>query len=114
MSRVSPGPERDGRGPAAQVRSISQSRQVLLDTSGGKRPLDTVGRPGTTFDSPALAVVMRADGTLLLRDQAHDAHDPEMAQMREIYNQILADAEEGGKEPPENGMMDMYSEMMGY
>ncbi len=112
-SRYRPVPKEDGDGVTRNPIDFT-SRQILLDTSGGKRPLDALGKRGTTFDSPALGVVMRADGTLLLRDQTHDAHDPEMKQMREIYNQILADAEEGGKEPPENGMMDMYSEMMGY
>ncbi len=44
------------------------SRQLVLDTSGGMRPIDKVGVPGT-LDMPAVSLLMRHDGTILIRSE---------------------------------------------
>lgn len=82
------------------------SRQLIIDTEGGKRSLTAVGA-NSSLDSPALALALRPDGTLILHDQSRDATDSEAKELRETYNRILKDADEGGKKPPASSMMDM-------
>jgi hypothetical protein len=70
------------------------SRQVLLQAQGGARALDVLGEP-RRLDVPADALVLRNDGTLVLRDQAFDRHNPEMRQLKQIYDQAVAEAKAG-------------------
>lgn len=107
-SSSTPVPKDDGKGRTSRPIDFT-SRQIMLDSSGGSRRLDSVGRPGATFDIPAMALVMRSDGMMILRDQARDTHNEEMRQLKEIYEQIMKDADEGGKKPPSNTM---YGSMM--
>jgi hypothetical protein len=96
------------------------SRQLLVDAQGGPRSLTSVGA-NATLESPALALVQRPDGVLILRDQARDASDPEARELREIYDRTLKDADAGGKKPPaamggygsSSGMMGSGSGMPG-
>ncbi len=68
------------------------SRQVLADTVGGTRPAADIQAFGTTrMEVPILALVVRADGMLILRDQAKDAASGEMAEMKAIFEQIKSD-----------------------
>ena len=92
-------PKDDNKGTT--MRSIDfSSRQLLLDVAaGGDRSLSAVGLAAGTLRTPAVAVVMRNDGVLMLRDQALDAANSEMKQLKEIYAQILKDAEGGGRKP---------------
>jgi hypothetical protein len=73
------------------------SRQILLDTpSGGERSVAAID-PRARFEAPAQALVMKSDGTLVLRDQARDAHAPEVAQVKHIYQQSIDEAKAGKK-----------------
>ena len=68
------------------------SRQVLADTVGGTRPQADVQAFGSTrLEVPVMALVVRADGMLVLRDQAKDAASGEMAEMKAIFEQIKSD-----------------------
>ncbi|MBX6316773.1 MAG: hypothetical protein IRY99_28245, partial [Isosphaeraceae bacterium] len=64
------------------------SRQLIVDARGGDRPLDKIGLTAK-LSAPALALIVRPDGTLVLRDQARDADNPEMAEMKDIYDQVI-------------------------
>jgi hypothetical protein len=105
-------PKDDGKGTT--TRSIDfTSRQVLVDTNGGTRPLAPLGTTATSFEAPAIALVLRNDGQLVLRDEARDVQDPEMKQLKEIYDETLKDAEEGGKKEPTGAGAGAYGSMMG-
>ncbi len=43
---------------------------------------------------------MRSDGLLVFRDQALDTHNDQAKQLKEIYEDILEQADEGGKKKP--------------
>ncbi len=68
------------------------SYRVLVDTSGGPRPVDRLKVGANQYDAPALALMLRPDGTVILRDEAVDATDGEMKEMMDIYSQTLKDA----------------------
>lgn len=88
------------------------SHRLLVDASGGSRPISNLrlGLRRPQFDAPAQALILRADGSLVLRDQAGDANDGEMEEMKAIYEQELEDAKED-KEKDSSTMMG--SGMMG-
>ena len=74
------------------------SHQVLADTVGGTRPAADIQSFGTTrMEVPVLALVVRADGMLVLRDQAKDATSGEIAEMKSIFNQSKIDLEAKSK-----------------
>lgn len=67
------------------------SRRLLVDTSGGPRAIDSLKVGLSQFDAPAQALMLRADGTLVLRDEAVDTTDGEMQELISIYDQTLED-----------------------
>ncbi len=74
------------------------SHQILADILGGTHKPDEIQGLGTpNFKSPTLALVVRPDGMLVLRDEARDVNNGEMAELKEIYEQIKRDATAGGK-----------------
>ena len=105
VSAYVPGPE-DKPEPKAVPIDFT-SRSVLLDTDGGERPLDALGTSVGRFEAPAMALTLRPDGTLVVRDQARDVRDHQMRQLKEIYDEILKAAREGGKKKPTGGMPGM-------
>ncbi|MDB5350852.1 MAG: hypothetical protein JWN86_2099 [Planctomycetota bacterium] len=90
------------------------SRQVLADALGGDRPASSIQNLGVTkFEIPVLALVVKPDGMLVVRDQALDSNNGEMAEMLDIYAQIKKEASPGNKKKSTSNMMDMYSGMGG-
>lgn len=89
-------PDADGKKTVSKLIDYT-SHQVVLDTIGGSRPLDRLKLPGTRFIAPAQALVTRHDGALVLRDQARDAHDDEMAELMDIYDQTMEEVKAGTK-----------------
>jgi hypothetical protein len=68
------------------------SHQLLADATGGTRPASDLQAFGTTrMEVPVLALVVRADGMLVLRDQAKDATSGELAELKAIFEQIKSD-----------------------
>ena len=67
------------------------SRRVLVDVAGGSLAVDGLKVGTAAFDIPARAVMLRSDGTLVVRDEASDANDGEMIEMKRIYDQTLED-----------------------
>lgn len=104
-------PAPDGKGTKAKTIDFT-SHQLVLDTKGGARTLEMQGvQP--RFEPPAIAVLMRSDGTLVVRDEAQDKANPEMRQMRNIYNQIVDDAKANKKKKSGGAMSGMMGGMMG-
>ncbi len=69
------------------------SHQVLADAMGGSRPSSALQGLGiSNFETPALAVLVRPDGLLVVRDQAKDYSSGERDEMKDIYDKILAEA----------------------
>ena len=56
------------------------------------------GVGGASFDVPAIATVLRPDGTIVLHNQASDLRDPKLLEARETYDRALKEA--GRKKPP--------------
>jgi hypothetical protein len=74
------------------------THQIVLDTVGGTQPLPrAAGLNAPGFEVPAMALMLRPDGSVVLRDQAVDAHNDEMAEMKQIYDRALSEAEESAK-----------------
>ncbi|MEO6811076.1 MAG: hypothetical protein ABI353_18355 [Isosphaeraceae bacterium] len=100
-------PDADGKKPVPKMVDYT-SHQVVLDTTGGSRPLDRLKLPGSRFIAPTQALVSRYDGALVVRDQARDAHNDEMAELMDIYDQTMEDVKAGKKKSTgSDPMMDM-------
>lgn len=91
-------PDPEGKG-VKQPKIDFTSRQVVLDTEGGNRSLEHLGLTGTGFDVPALAVVLRPDGTVAVRSESRDKRDPSMSEMLTDYTTVVKEAEEGVVKP---------------
>jgi len=77
-----PNPE----GGPAQTETIDfDSRILVVDTWGGSEPLNPLPMVGQNLSVPALAVVLRPDGTLTIRGEARDAKNPERLEMEKAY-----------------------------
>ena len=87
-------PDPDGK-KAPSTKIDFTSRQVVLDTEGGTRPVSQLDLPGAGFNVPAMAVVLRPDGTIAVRSEARDKRDPTMSEMLTDYTQAVKDAEGG-------------------
>ena len=87
-------PDADGK-KVTQAKKNFTSRQVVLDTEGGTRSLEQLGVPGPGFDVPALAVVLRPDGTMAIRSESRDKRDPSMNEMLNDYTKAIKDVESG-------------------
>jgi len=82
------------------------THQVVLDTRGGQRPMPRLpGVNAPNFEAPALALLLRPDGAVVVRDQAVDTHNDEMKEMKDIYVTALTEAEARNKKPAMNQMM---------
>lgn len=73
------------------------SRQLLVDALGGPAPLDPLRLGGAPVDAPALAVILRPDGILAVRDSARDTTNPELADLRDSYELTLKEIEDKEK-----------------
>jgi hypothetical protein len=81
------------------------THQMVLDTEGGQRPRPALkGMTGGAFyDTPALALLLRRDGKVVVRDQTVDARNDEMKEMQEIYEAALNEAEGKDKKQQQAG-----------
>jgi len=110
-SQNKPIPNSDGEKAKSQSVDFN-SRQLVLDTAGGPQPITQVGVNGGPIDAPALTLLMRNDGSVVLRNEAADAPDPVRRDMAESY---LREVKESGKRRESSmGMMGGYGGMPGY
>jgi hypothetical protein len=104
-------PTSDGTGSKNKTIDFN-SRQLVLDTAGGSKQIAPVGASGAPLDMPALSLMLRPDGSVLLRSQASDVPDTVRKDMDENYKREVKDS---GKKR-ENSMgsaMGMYGGMGG-
>ena len=68
------------------------SHQMVLDTSGGLKPIAQVGATGAPLDVPATTLLMRSDGTILVRNESFDQPDAVRKDMAETYKRELTES----------------------
>jgi hypothetical protein len=80
------------------------SHQVVLDVMGGNQPIPPLG-PGTAgqLTVPALALVVRRDGAVVIRSQVNDIHDQVRKDMADNFVRELKAAEEEKKKKDRPG-----------
>ncbi len=89
------------------------SHQVLADVLGGTRPASILQNLGTNrFEAPALALVVRNDGLLVIRDQASDVSNGQMKEMADIYAEIMKEID-SPKKKGSSSLGGMYGGGMG-
>jgi hypothetical protein len=90
-------PYLDQAGKKPQSKRINfNSHQIVLDAMGGDMlmPVPQIGPGlGTRFPVPATALVMRPDGTVMLRTQANDVSDPVRKDIVDNYIRTVKDLE---------------------
>ena len=100
-ARSTPIPSSEGTGPTRRTIDYN-SHQILLDESGGDQPLSQVG-VGGKLDVPALSLLLRKDGTVMLRNEAFDKTDPVR---QDIFDNYKREIDESNKaRQSSNGMM---------
>jgi hypothetical protein len=104
-------PQGEGKKPVSQAVDFN-SRQFVLDSIGGQLPAPKSLKSTAPFDEPALALLLRPDGSVAVHSQASDISDPVRIEMDKTYKQELKDA---GRRRPRGGGMSMMggSGMMG-
>jgi hypothetical protein len=89
------------------------TRQLVLDSEGGTKPLPKLpGLAAGNLEEPAIALLLRPDGSVVVRDQAVDKHNGQMDEMEQTYKKAIKEAEKKDKKAPA-GMMGGYGGMMG-
>jgi hypothetical protein len=83
------------------------SHQVVLDVMGGDMPLPPLGPGiGGRFSVPALSLVVRRDGSVVVRNQASDVHDQVRKDMADNFVRELKQAEDEKKKKNKPGIME--------
>ncbi len=84
-------PSSEGKG--ATSRNVDfVSHQIVLDVSGGKRPLPPLGVRGADFEIPALSLLVRPDGSVIVRNSAWDSKDEVRREIKANYDKELAES----------------------
>lgn len=100
-------PATDGTG-AKNKKIDFNSRQVVLDAMGGDQPIPPMpGMVGSRFEVPALSLVMRDDGSVVVRNQARDLHDEVRKDMEANYKRELEESGQNREMRAGQGMMGM-------
>lgn len=86
-------PNSDGKPASSQLVDYN-SRQIVIDSTGGPQPISGVGANGAPLDVPALSLMLRPDGSVMIRNQAFDYSDPVRKDIADNYKREL---EESGK-----------------
>ena len=99
-------PASDGTGIKSKMIDFT-SRQVVLDAMGGTLPIPQIGVAGM-LDVPAVSLIVRADGAVVVRSQARDVEDASRVEMKQIYERSKADSNKK-RDPGMNGSSMMMS-----
>lgn len=111
----------DGEGVKLEKKDLT-SHQLVVDTDGGTKAVVSLGIGGGDLEIPAQALILRPDGSIMLRNQARDAADQEA---RDVFNAnkiALADSKKkrepgmyssGGYDPGGEGGGGMMAPGMG-
>ena len=80
------------------------SHQVVLDVMGGNQPIPPLGSGvGGRLEVPALSLVVRRDGAVVVRNQAQDVHDQVRKKIADNFSRDLKEAEEDKKKKHKKG-----------
>lgn len=81
-------PTSDGTGPK-KTRVDFNSQQIVLDAMGGEKPV-----PGgnSRFETPAVSLMVRPDGAVVIRNQAFDQSDEVRKSIDENYKRELEES----------------------
>jgi hypothetical protein len=100
-------PNSEGEGTKSR-RVDYNSHQLVIDTAGGNKPIAPLGLSGAPVDAPAVALLMRQDGSVVLRGEYFDQPDPVRKDIDENYKRELKDSNDKKKrENSYGGMMGM-------
>ncbi len=101
----------NAEGKKAESKKIDfNSRELVVDTAGGFQPITPVGAVGAPLDVPALSMMLRPDGSLMVRNEIFDYPDPVRKDIDENYKREIK--ESGKTRETSNGMLG-GSSMMG-
>jgi len=100
-------PVSDGTGKKAKLIDFN-SHQIILDVDGGWQPMPS-GFPGGGLERPAMALMLRPDGAVIVRDQADDLNDPIRKDIETNYKRELEDSTKERTSSMGGG----YDDMMG-
>ena len=95
-------PASDGSGAKPKTVDFT-SRQIVLATVGGNESLAPLGGNGS-ITMPAMAFVMKPDGSIVIRNEAKDANDPDLKFVQEVYAEELKKSDTKRKKGDMNGM----------
>lgn len=95
-------PASDGTGAKPKTIDFT-SRQIVLATVGGRESLAPLGGNGS-ITMPAMAFVMKPDGSIVIRNEAHDANDPDLDFARRVYNEEIKKSDTKREKGQMNGM----------
>jgi hypothetical protein len=87
-------PSSEGKGKQSQKVDFN-SHRIVLDVLGGNQPIPAVLGPGLggLVNNPALSLVVRPDGAVVVRSQANDVHDLVRKDMAENYARELKESD---------------------
>ena len=101
-------PVSDGTGKKSEKIDFT-THQIVLDVGGGDLQLLPPGFVGTPIERPALATLLRADGSISVHSQSEDEANEVRKDIDATYNREI---EESGKKR-ENSQGSAYANMMG-
>jgi hypothetical protein len=85
-------PSSEGKGPTSKLVDYN-SRQILIDQTGGPEPISQVGAGGSTLNIPSVSLLLRADGSVAVRNEAYDLPDQVRKDMDENYKRELKESD---------------------
>jgi hypothetical protein len=107
--RTAPVPVSDGSGQKSHAIDFN-SRQIVLDISGGSDPLPP-GMLGGPIDRPGLALLLRPDGSVMVHNEADDSVNAVRKDIADNYKHELAMSKKA--RTPGSGYMGMGGMMGG-
>ena len=105
-------PNSDGKAAASQLVDYN-SRQIVIDATGGPQPISGVGANGAPLDVPALSLMLRPDGTVMIRNQVFDYSDPVRKDIADNYKREVEESGKARESSTGGGMGGGYGGMMG-
>jgi hypothetical protein len=104
-------PVSDGTGKKAKLIDFN-SHQIVLDVDGGWQPMPS-GVTGGGLARPALALLLRPDGSVVVRDEADDRIDVVRKDIESNYKRELEESNKARESSMGSGYGSMMESMMG-
>jgi hypothetical protein len=104
-------PVSDGSGKKPKPIDFN-TRQIVLDAAGGLMPLPP-GMPGAALQRPALALVLKSDGSVMAHAEADDATNEVRKDIERNYAREIKDSTKERKSSMGSGYGAMMQMMMG-